>query len=218
MNGVEYLLSNEVYNILKAKIISNELDPGDRLVETDIAKNLQVSRTPIREALKQLEQDGLVTYYPRRGSVVSEISVKDALEMYEVREVIEGLAVRLLCMNINRKDIQSLEEIVLDMEERIKSEDYDSLLNLHSKWNSRIMDLTKNKYLKNQMIGLYENLGRLRRISLYNLKDLKSACEEIKKILQGITDGDEDQCQQLAGLHVRNAKERFLANVKRIKL
>ncbi|WP_312906251.1 GntR family transcriptional regulator [Tissierella praeacuta] len=206
-------ISEEVYGKLKLNILKNQLKPGERLVESDIAKKLKVSRTPVREALKQLEQDGLVTYFPRRGSIVSEISIRDALELYEVREYLEGLMIRLICTNIRRSDVKLLEEIVQDMENSIKAENYDSLFSLHAKWTETIIDLTTNKQLKNQMIVLNENLGRLRKISLYNFNHTIAAYDETRDILEAIISGDEDESERLARLHVRNAKQRFMANV-----
>ncbi len=206
-------ISEEVYGKLKLNILKNQLKPGERLVESDIAKKLKVSRTPVREALKQLEQDGLVTYFPRRGSIVSEISIRDALELYEVREYLEGLMIRLICTNIRRSDVKLLEEIVQDMENSIKAENYDNLFSLHAKWTETIIDLTTNKQLKNQMIVLNENLGRLRKISLYNFNHTIAAYDETRDILEAIISGDEDESERLARLHVRNAKQRFMANV-----
>ncbi|WP_313755899.1 GntR family transcriptional regulator [Tissierella sp.] len=205
-------ISEEVYGKLKLNILKNQLKPGERLVESDIAKKLKVSRTPVREALKQLEQDGLVTYFPRRGSIVSEISIGDALELYEVREYLEGLTIRLICTNIRRSDVKLLEEIVQDMENSIKAKNYDNLLSLHAKWTETIIDLTTNKQLKNQMIVLNENLGRLRKISLYNLNHTIAAYHETRDILGAIINGDEDESERLARLHVRNARQRFIAN------
>ncbi|MGN9166044.1 GntR family transcriptional regulator [Tissierellaceae bacterium HCP3S3_D8] len=211
-------ISQEVYEKLKSDILENILEPGERLVEMDIAKELNVSRTPVREALKQLEQDGLVTYFPRRGSIVSEISIEDALELYEVREYLEGLSVKLICLNINRKDIRALEEIVNLMDKGIEDRDYDSLYKLHSQWTETITKLTTNRYLRDQMIALFENLDRLRRISLYDMKQTVMACEETKSILQAIIDGDEEESERLARQHVKNARERFMTNIKRGKV
>lgn len=206
-------MSERVYDKLKIDILNNKLKPGEKLIETDIAEEFDVSRTPIREALKQLEQDGLITYFPQRGSVVSEISIEDALELYEVREYLEGLSIKLICLNVNRKEIKKFEEIILEMEESIGKKDYEKLYKLHSDWTETIIQLTVNKYLKTQMIGLFENLERLRRISLYNIKHTTVAYEETRDILQAIIDGDELESERLARLHVRNARKRFIANI-----
>lgn len=206
-------ISLKVYEKIKLDIIDNKLKPGEKLIELDIAADLKVSRTPVREALKQLEQEGLVTYFPRRGSIVSQISIEDAMEIYEVREYLEGLSIKLICLNIRRKDIRELQNIVKEMEESIAELDYDRLYKLHSKWTDSVIELTVNKYLKVQMISLYQNLGRLRRVSLFQKKHAQQAFEETKDILQAIIDGDEMKSERLARQHVRNASKRFIENI-----
>ena len=207
-------ISEQVYDNIKMKILKNILEPGERLIELEIAEELSVSRTPIREALKQLEQDGLITYYPRKGSIVSEVSVDDALELYEVREYLEGLAVKIVCLNISRKEIRVLEDIVNDMEIQINLKDHEKLKKLHGEWSRAIINMSDNKYLTSTMISLYENLGRISRVSLYYWDQSKIAYEEIKNILDSIIEGDELESERLAKLHVKNAKERYLSNIK----
>lgn len=211
-------MSEKVYEKLKLDILNNKLKPGHKLIEMDISEELKVSRTPIREALKSLEQDGLVTNFPRRGSIVSEVSIEDALELYEVREYLEGLSVKLICMNVTRNEMKVLEDIVEEMETSISVKDHHKLYKLHSKWTETIIELTKNKYLKIQMIGLFENLVRLRRISLHNIKHTTLAYKETKDILEALIVGDELECERLARLHVRNAKQRFIENINENKI
>lgn len=208
-------ISEEVYDKIKMKILKNILEPGERLVEMELAKELSVSRTPVREALKQLEQDGLVIYYPRKGSIVSEVSVEDALELYQVRESLEGLAVKIVCLNISRKEIRDLEEIVKEMKDSIILKDHIKLKGLHGKWSEAIISMANNKYLKSTMISLYENLGRTSRVSLYYWEQSVLAYEETKHILDSIIKGDEEESERLAKLHVRNAKERYLSTIKK---
>ncbi len=207
-------ISEEVYEKIKMKILKNILVPGERLIELELAEDLSVSRTPVREALKQLEQDGLITYYPRKGSIVSEVSVEDALELYEVREYLEGLAVKIVCLNISRKEIRTLEEIVKEMENQINLKDHEKLKKLHAQWSEAIINMADNKYLRTTMISLYENLGRISRVSLYYWEQSTIAYKEIKHILESIIEGDEKESEELARVHVRNAKDRYLSNIK----
>ena len=208
-------ISEVVYEKIKRKILKNILEPGERLVEMELAEELSVSRTPVREALKQLEQDGLVTYYPRRGSVVSEVSVEDALELYEVRECLEGLAVKIVCLNISRKEIRDLEEIVKKMKDSIELKDQLQLKKLHGQWSDAIIGMANNKYLKSTMMSLYENLGRTSRVSLYYWEQSLMAYEETEDILESIIKGDIEESERLAKLHVRNAKDRYLSTIKK---
>lgn len=206
-------IGHEVYKILKHDILENNLKPGEKLIEEELAAALHVSRTPIREALKQLDQDGLVTYYPRKGSVVSEISLKDAAELYEVREVLEGLATKLICININRPNLEKLKDIIDKMDEAIAANDYEYMRMLHKEWSETTIMLTPNELLKSQLVAIMENLGRLRKVSLYKPEQSLDAYNETKDILQAIVDNNPDESERLTRLHVRNARKRFEKNI-----
>ena len=206
-------MSEEVYDILKSEILENKLKPGEKLVEMEISKRLNVSRTHVREALKQLEQERFVTNFPRKGSIVSEISVHDAIEIYEVREYLEGLLIKQLCLNVSRRDIKELEIIVDDMEKTISKNDRPNLYKLHSEWTEKIVELSSNEFLKSQINVVYENLERLRSVSLYKWEHMVEAYNETKNILEAIIDGDEVKAEKLARTHVINAKNRFIENM-----
>lgn len=99
-----------VFERLRKAIIDGNLEPGDRLVETFIAENMGVSRTPVREAFRQLEIEGLAENIPRKGTIVKGISKEDIIEIYQIREVLEGLAFRLTCSRISEEQIVELKE------------------------------------------------------------------------------------------------------------
>lgn len=202
-----------VYEKIKANILNNELKPGIKLVESNLAQNLNVSRTPVREALRQLEQDGLITYEPQKGSTVSDISIKNAHELYEVREVLEGLAIRLLCINLSNENMNRLKDIVLMMDESVVENNYSEHILLHKKWTEMIVELTENSILKNDLISLNENLSRLRKISLSNVQQNLDAYVETKSIFKAIENKDPDESEKLARMHVKKAKERFNQNI-----
>lgn len=206
-------MSNTVYLKIKEDIINNRLKPGEKLVEENLAEEFCVSRTPIREALKQLDKDGLVTYYPRRGSFVSEISINDLQELYDVREVLEGLAIKHICMNIGSQNIKLLENIVANMDEAIKVGDFDQMKSLHKEWTEATLFLTKNSLLKNYLIAVTKNLVRLRKISLHEPEQSLDAYKETKDILNAIVKNDPEESERLARLHVKNARMRFEKNL-----
>ena len=206
-------MSKKVYIKLKSDILENRLKPGEKLIEENLAEELRVSRTPVREALKQLDQDGLVTYYPRKGSVVSQISIKDAQELYEVREALEGLAIKNICLNMDSQDVKILENIVSNMDEAINKDDYETMKILHKKWTEATLLLTKNDLLKDYLVAVTENLGRLRKISLYEPEQTLEAYRETKEILHAIVNRDADTSEVLARIHVKNARKRFEKNL-----
>jgi DNA-binding GntR family transcriptional regulator len=206
-------MSEKVYQRIKSDILENKLKPGEKLIEENLATEFNVSRTPVREALKQLDQDGLITYYPRRGSVVSQISMKDAQELYEIREVLEGLAIRRICMEVNSHNIKILENIIINMDKAIESNDYSSMEKLHRNWTEATLEMTNNELLKSYLLSVTKNLGRLRKISLYRPVQSIDAYKETKDIYNAIANNDPDESERLAKLHVRNARNRFEKNL-----
>ncbi|HQA60037.1 MAG: GntR family transcriptional regulator [Tepidanaerobacteraceae bacterium] len=197
------------YNKIKTAILNNELMPGEKLVEASLAETLNMSRTPIREALRQLEQEGFVTYYPQKGSIVSHISTTLAQELYEVREVLEGLAVRLICERADDIELVILKNIVDEMGEVISNKDYSTHVSLQKKWTENIILLAKNKILQDKLTSLNEHLARLRKISLANPDQNLEAYDEIVLTLSAIMDRDPMRAEKLARQHVINAKKRY---------
>lgn len=195
---------------LRSAIFENKLKPGDRLVENIIASSMGVSRTPVREALRQLEIEGLAINMPRKGTLVKGISIEDAIEIYDLREVLEGLAVRLACLNISRVEIRRLKEILSTMDENIGDVDYIDYIKAHGEFNSIILHASKNKRLIEKLEHIYEYLKSLRKISLNNIERRKSALEEHKSIVEAISEGDEVLAEEEARKHVINAKKSFI--------
>ncbi|WP_243113419.1 GntR family transcriptional regulator [Romboutsia sp. Marseille-P6047] len=201
-----------VLDELRNAIFENRLKEGDRLVENIIASSMGVSRTPVREALRQLEIEGLATSIPRKGTIVIGISIEDALEIYDLREVLEGLAARLACLNISRLDIRRLRDIIEEMEESI--EDAQRVEDLHVKFNTILLHSSKNKRLINQIEHMFEYLKSLRKISLSTVETRRIAFEEHKKIMSAIENGNESLAEEEARNHISKAKERFMARYK----
>ena len=209
--------SIKAYKKIKADILSNKLKPGVKLVEANLAEQLNISRTPVREALRQLDQDGFVIYTPQRGSIVSQISLEHAQELYEVREVLEGLAIKLICINITEEEITIFKEITVKMEQAIANKDYSEHVLLHKKWTETLLSLTKNNTLKDILIDVNESLGRFRMISLSNTQQNLDAFNEIKEIMKAMEKTDSDECERLARIHVKNAWIRFNTNMNLMK-
>ena len=198
---------------LRNAIFADKLKPGDRLVENNIAESMGVSRTPVREALRQLELEGLAINVPRKGTLVKGLSVEDAMEIYDIREMLEGLAVKKSCLNISRKDILRLKDIVEKMKECIENERNDEYIKVHNEYNQIILNASKNKRLATQMEHIYEYLKSLRKVSLSNERKL-IALEEHRSIVEAIEKGDEVMAENIARVHVINAKNAFMENVK----
>lgn len=201
-----------ILNQLRKSIFDNKLNPGDRLIESLIASSMGVSRTPVREALRQLEIEGLAINLPRKGTIVVGITMEDAVEIYELREVLEGLAARNACLNISRLEIRRLKEIVKFMEENI--DDKYAIEKVHKEYNSIILNASKNKRLITQLEHSQEYLQSLMKVSLDGLDHRIKSLQEHKNIVKAIENGDEYLAEIEARNHVLSAKERFLFNYK----
>ena len=124
----EYLpLRDVVFNTLRQAILRGELKPGERLMEIALSQRLGVSRTPVREAIRMLEQEGLVIMIPRKGAQVAEISEKDLKDVLEVRLGLEELAVRIACQRITEEELEELEQAMKEFEEAMKRDDLGAL-------------------------------------------------------------------------------------------
>lgn len=195
---------------LRKAIMSGSFEPGDRLVETTIAEGMGVSRTPVREAFRQLEIEGLAENVPRKGTIVKGISKRDILEIYEIREVLEGLAFRLACANINEARILELKEMLVKMEQSIDKNDIKEYWRLHSEFHNTIMYFSNNQRLIDQMKQIYEYLSKLRNFTLVMNKRRNIAMEEHKALIEAFENKDEILAEQIGREHTLNAK-RFLS-------
>ncbi|QBD85779.1 GntR family transcriptional regulator [Clostridium tetani] len=198
---------------LRAAIFDKKLEAGDRLIENNIAKSMGVSRTPVREALRQLEIEGLAINIARKGTLVKGISKEDIIEIYDIREVLEGLAVRGACLNISRKEILRLKEIIEIMSKCINKNDTDKYIKSHNEYNRIILNASKNKRLISKLEYIYEYLKSMRKVTLSNETRREKALLEHKNIVEAIEEGDEVLAERLAREHVVNAKNSFMSNI-----
>ncbi len=153
-------LSNMVYRDLKEKILKNKLLPGDKLIEMEIASELDVSRTPVREALKKLENDGLVTSFPRKSYIVSKISVKEAKNLYIVRKSLEPLCVELLAEKGLGKNTKYFQEINEELGVAIDNGEEELAQNLIIEWNLALVKSLNNEILYEVMTMVNKRLYR----------------------------------------------------------
>ena len=199
-----------VLHEIRNAIFEGKLNQGDRLIENHIAQGMGVSRTPVREALRQLEIEGLAVNVPRKGTLVKGISKEDAVEIYDIREVLEGLVSRLACLHITRIEIRRLNEIICIMEECIKNSNNSEYIKAHNEYNEILLNASKNKRLIERLETIYDYLKSLRRISLLTNERKKEAIKEHKDIVKAIEIGDEEMAEKVARLHVYNAKKAFI--------
>ena len=163
VNMNEYLpLRDVVFNTLRQAILKGELEPGERLMEIQLAERLGVSRTPIREAIRKLELEGLVLMIPRKGAEVARISEKSLRDVLELRRSLEELAIELACQRMTEEEIDELERAQEAFREAVDSKDVMLMAETDEKYHEIIYQGTKNSRLVQILNNLREQMYRYR--------------------------------------------------------
>jgi len=149
--------AEKAYNKIKEKIITLEMAPGSVITETQIMDELDLGRTPIREALKRLQSDNLVVFTPRRGMFVADIAITDLMQIYEVRVALEPLCARLAAQRITPEQLELLRELVREYR-KTDRENRTLLMDLDCRFHRLLSEAAKNKYLSNE-VDLFHSLS-----------------------------------------------------------
>lgn len=205
-----YPLRDLIYMYIREEIISGRLPSRQRLLEEELANYLNVSRTPVREAMRSLEADGLVKYHRRKGMEVRQISIKDIEEIYDLASVIEGFVVRCIAENYSKKDIERLQALLSKMRQCIPDEDDTRRFELHSQWNEILYASCKNKRAVSLLKKCNQYLGLFRLYSLQEPNRIKHAWQEHEKMLRAIEMQDGVLAETITREHVLRGKEAFL--------
>ncbi len=155
-------LRDVVFQTLRKAILRGELKPGERLMEIKLANRLGVSRTPIREAIRMLELEGLVVNIPRRGAQVAKITEKDLKDVLEVREGLEEMAIKLACIRISKEQLDALYEASRNFEKEIHTPDLTRIAELDEKFHALIYQASGNDRLVQLINNLREQMYRYR--------------------------------------------------------
>lgn len=179
VNINEYLpLRDVVFNTLREAILKGELEPGERLMEIQLAERLGVSRTPIREAIRKLELEGLVIMIPRKGAEVAKITEKGLKDVLEVRCALEGLAIELACKRIDSEGIKSLKDNLAEFKSAARDNDITALAEKDVQFHDIIFTATNNEKLIQLLYNFREQMYRYR---VEYLKDVESHQQLIKE-------------------------------------
>ena len=210
-------LRDQTYDIIKNMIILREIEPGKKINEEHIAKEIQVSRTPIREALCRLENEGIVTIIPRRGAFVSDLTETTVREILLIREVLEGLVVRLAVENMDAKALEKLRKAI-EKVSGIPEEDRDLINYTRSEvdFHSILLSASNNQMLKNMMDMVNAHLQIIRLRTVVIPERAQKTVKEHQQIFDAIEKGDADSAEDLMRKHVRSVREVALRNIEAI--
>lgn len=198
-------LRNKVFKYIKAQIINGRYIPGESLVESKLAEELGVSRTPIREAIRLLELEGLVETTPNKGAVVLGISPKDVEDIYAIRILVEGLAARWAAERMGPADKKELKKVVELMEFYAQKGDLDEVAELDMKFHQIIYEASGSKILNLTLSNLHQYVQLARLESLRVPSRISRTMAEHHAILESFLNGDPDKAEKVLTEHVEKA-------------
>lgn len=204
------LLSQKVYRVLKKAIVDEKIKPGTRLLEVQIAKDMKISRTPVREALRRLSAENFLHTIPNMGIFVPKISLYDLVEVLQIRKLLEGFASSLAAEKAIPKDTIQLESFLINMNSAMESDDFIGFSSYNSKFHNFIFDIAGNKKLKETYLNLIDHTHRARIRSMNVPGRLQLVVQEHDAILKGIKNNDPVKAQQASQLHVEKIIENIL--------
>lgn len=206
-------LSQLVSGQIRGRILDGTLKPGERLVEDRLSAELGVSRVPVREALRSLSAEGLVTLLPRRGATVVEVTAEDVAELVEVRALLEGLNARLAAQRHDPEIVALLEETLARGNEAAKAGTAEELARLNAEFHERLAEASRNSVLSDMMRGLRERTSIA--FAINGRARAREDWQEHSGVLAAVIAGDAELAALLATRHVQNAAAAFAASMKK---
>jgi DNA-binding GntR family transcriptional regulator len=200
-------LSEVVTERIRGRILDGTLKPGERLVEDRLSAELGVSRVPVREALRGLSAEGLVTLLPRRGATVVEVTPESVAELVEVRALLEGLNARLAAQRHDPRIVVQLKETLARGNQAAKAGTAEELARLNAEFHERLAEASRNTVLSEVMRGLRERTSIA--FAINGRRRAREDWEEHAGILAAVIAGDAELAALLANRHVRNAAAAF---------
>jgi DNA-binding GntR family transcriptional regulator len=217
MLGTYRTMQEIVYDTIRDAILSGRYRPGQRLVAEELAREVGVSRMPVREALHRLEAAGLVTLTPHRGAVVNELSEGEIIEIYHIRAVLDGLATRLAAAHLAKPDHERLNALLDEMAAAAKLKDLDRVLHVNRDFHHLIWQAAHAPRLHSLLENLYDASQRFRHISVLLPGRLEQLTQDHRRIAQALARGDVNQAERYAIEHHEGTALRLLKAIEKGK-
>lgn len=202
----------DAYERLIAEIRTGQLTPGDRLTETDLATRLGISRTPVREAIRALEADGLVDHQPRAGARIRKLDYAEVTELYEMRVVLEGTAARFAARAAYDSELTELEEITEDM--AAAHDDPERIYHANRHFHSVLLNAARNRFLIRSVEAVQKTLLILGRSTLEEADRARGAISEHRAILSALRAHDGDAAEAAMRTHIEAAHKARLRQLR----
>ena len=195
-------LSDRIFEIIEKEILTGSIRPGERIVETELAKSLGISKSPVREALKKLEGEGIVQLEPRKGYIVKRIDSKGIEDFCEVMFIIELAATRLSLKKKSKGVCDEIDDILDHMRRHLEKRDYDSYLLSNRQFHTLFYVLADNEWITKISKILFKQADMLRSLSLYSRDRFSRSLEEHIAIAEGYKQGNERLLERAVENHL----------------
>ena len=203
----KYSLRGQVFQEIREDILKGKFKENEELREATLGKELGVSRTPVREALRQLELEGLVHIIPNKGAYVTGITEKDVHDIYMTRSMLEGLCARWAAEHISEEQIQEMEEVLLLTEYHLDRGNAEQLAELDGKFHEVLYGASQSRILRHILSDFDKYVQVARKRSVMKEDRAKESLEEHREILTALRTGDADRAEELAHIHILNVME-----------
>ena len=197
-------LRDVVFHTLREAILKGDLKPGERLMELQLAAKLGVSRTPIREAIRMLEQEGLAVTIPRKGAEVAKMTEKDMEDVLQVREALDELAATIACEQMTQEELTELMRAMHEFEESTKTGDVKRIAESDVKFHDIIYHATRNPKLVSMLNNLREQMYRYRVEYLKDEKNYPKLLKEHQEIAEGLATKNKEKVTAMMHQHIEN--------------
>lgn len=208
----KYSLRGRVFHKIREDILSGKYKQNEELREATIGEELGVSRTPVREAFRQLELEGLLTIIPNKGAYVTGITAKDVQDIYMIRSLLEGLCVRWVTENISKELMEELEENIYLSEYHEEKGHLEQIAILDNRFHEILYDACESKMLEHLLRDFHQYVYRVRKLTLANVTRGRESTSEHKQIVEAIKEKDAARAESLANAHILRAYENMLKN------
>jgi DNA-binding GntR family transcriptional regulator len=206
-------LREVVSEALREAIINQTLKPGERLMEIQLAEELGVSRTPIREAIRRLELEGFLVMVPRRGTYVADLSLKDINEVFEIRTALDVLAAGLAAERITEEELEQMERLLVQIGDCIEKADAEAIVDADGLFHDILYRASRNDRLVGIISNLREQFTRFRTISMAYPGRITNTLDEHRRLVEAIGQRDPELAQQYAREHMENAEQTLLTDL-----
>lgn len=202
--------ADEILTTLGNEILSGTLPPGSRLEETELSERFDCSRTPIREALRQLASEGLITMRSRQPATVAALSARKLLEMFQVMAELEGLCARLAARRATPAQIERMRATQAELRPMVQSDDVDSFYEINRRFHETVYEASQNDFLAEQTRSLRNRVSAYRKLVTQKIRRRIATVDEHEEVIAAIECGDGDAADRAMSAHINLLGEQML--------